>query len=399
MAPRIKALSNRQILRWARDTAGFSSAEAAEKLGIDEARLAAWEDGDDAPSIPQLRRLADLYKRPLAVFYLQEVPATFQVIRDLRRLPGTGLRRLPPDLVFEWRRATERRELALELLADMGEEPSAFALLAERTEDPEAVGQRVRDALHITDDEQNRWRDQDGRDSLRAWRDRIEAIGTLVFQATRISSDEASGFAIPADHLPVIVVNRRDAPVRRTFSLLHELAHLMLRVGGVSDLDTDASRPPEEQTIEVFCNHVAAAALMPRTRLLSDPRVASHGARATDWSDSEIADLARSFGVGRDALVRRLLTFGRTTADFYARKRAQYQSEYLAQQVRERAKAADVDRKRNMPLETVSNYGRPLVQMILDNYYQDRLSLSEVAGYLGIKTKHIPKLEQMAGTR
>jgi DNA-directed RNA polymerase specialized sigma subunit len=35
--------------------------------------------------------------------------------------------------------------------------------------------------------------------------------------------------------------------------------------------------------------------------------------------------------------------------------------------------------------------------MILGNYYQDRLTLSDVAGYLGIKTKHIPKLEQMSG--
>ncbi|MGA3001778.1 MAG: hypothetical protein ABSE20_08625 [Acetobacteraceae bacterium] len=98
-------------------------------------------------------------------------------------------------------------------------------------------------------------------------------------------------------------------------------------------------------------------------------------------------------------LLRRLLTLGRTTWEFYGRKRAQYQAEYLALQALDRTKTADVEVRRNMPLETVSNYGRPLVQMILENYYQDRLSLSEVVGYLGIKTKHIPRLEQMAGSR
>jgi hypothetical protein len=37
--------------------------------------------------------------------------------------------------------------------------------------------------------------------------------------------------------------------------------------------------------------------------------------------------------------------------------------------------------------------------MLLGNYYQDHLTLSEVSGYLGLKVKHIPKLEQVAGLR
>jgi len=399
MARRIKAQVKGEILVWARETAGFSLPDAAVKLALDEARLSAWENGIDAPTIPQLRRLAHLYRRPLAVFYLQERPTSFQVVRDLRRLPGTGLRHLPPDLVIEWRRATERRALALELLEDIGEEPTRFTLGAEPTEDPEAVGARIRAALRVMDADQASWRDPDGRTALRGWRDRVEASGVLVFQATMVGSEEASGFAIAAEPLPIIVVNRKDAPTRRTFSLLHELAHLMLRISGVSDLDADAARPPEDQAIEVFCNQVAAAAIMPKSQILNDPRVLSHGRRAVDWSDIEIADIARSFGASREAFVRRLLSFALTTEDFYRRKRAQYQAERLAQAERERAKLGDEGRPRNMPVETVSNIGRPLVQMILDSYYHDRLSLSEVAGYLGIKTRHIPKLEQVAGLR
>ena len=400
MTRRVKAITKGKILAWARETAGFSSiSEAAVKLDITEVKLAAWESEVDAPSIPQLRKLADLYKRPLAVFYLQEVPTTFQVIRDLRRLPGTGFRRLPPNLVYEWRRASEQRALALDLMEDIGDLPTRFSLQAEPSEDPEDVGLRIRAALGVTMEQQRRWRDTDGRTSLRAWRDRIEAAGVLVFQATRFSSEEASGFAIAAEVLPVVVVNRKDTPTRRTFSLVHELTHLMLRVSGVSDLDTDARRPPEDQAIEIFCNHVAAAALMPQDSILTDPRVRQHGSRAVDWSDSEITDLARLFGVSREALLRRLLAFGLTTDAFYRNKRVQYRSERQAQIDRERALQGDEGRPRNMPLETVSNFGRPLVQMILGNYYQDRLSLSEVAGYLGIKTKHIPKLEQVVGLR
>ena len=119
--------------------------------------------------------------------------------------------------------------------------------------------------------------------------------------------------------------------------------------------------------------------------------------RSEAWSDAQISDLARRFNVSREALVRRLLTFNRTTSGFYNRKRAQYIAEHKAAIARQREKTTEI--KRNMPQETVSHFGRPLIRMLLGNYYQDRLTLSDVSGYLGLKVKHIPKLEQVAGLR
>jgi hypothetical protein len=57
MAARVKALINPALIAWARETAGFTTVDAAKRLDIDEARLAAWEDttSDAVPSIPQLR--------------------------------------------------------------------------------------------------------------------------------------------------------------------------------------------------------------------------------------------------------------------------------------------------------------------------------------------------------
>src|ERR1035437_6817874 len=401
MAARVKALINPALLTWARETAGFTTAEAATRLDVEEARLAAWEHptADDAPSLPQLRKLAALYKRTLAVFYMAEAPERFTVMRDLRRLPGTGARRYSPALQMEIRAANERRELALELAADLEQEIPKFTLTAMDTEDPEQVGGRIRAALGVTGQLQYNWKDADGRSGFNAWRTRIEDVGVLVFQGTHFTTEEASGFAIAADTLPVIAVNRKDVLTRRTFSLLHECAHLMVRVSGVSDLETDANRPPEDQRIEIFCNHVAAAALMPKDVLLTGPRVVAQGPRSTDWSDAEVSDLARQFNVSREALLRRLLTFDRTTKEFYSKKREQYIAEYRANKVRQKEQTADVEMKRNMPQETVSNFGRPLVRMLLGNYYQDRITLSEVSGYLGLKVKHILKLEQVAGLR
>jgi Zn-dependent peptidase ImmA (M78 family)/DNA-binding XRE family transcriptional regulator len=401
MAARVKSTINPALLTWARETAGFTPAEAAKRLKIDEERLGAWEDpaDDDAPSIPQLRKIASLFKRPLAVFYLQEAPPRFEVMRDLRRLPGIGARSYSSAVQLEIRAANERRELALELAGDLEQEVSKFTLSATMQEDSEVVGARIRAALGITTDLQLQWRDNDGRAGFNAWRGRIENLGVLVFQTTRFPSDEASGFAIAADTLPVIAVNRNDALTRRTFSLTHEFAHLMIRVSGVSELETDVARPPEDQRIEVFCNSVAAAALIPRDVLLAEPRVVARGVRSVNWSDAEISDLARSFNVSREAVLRRLLTLNRTTDNFYRQKRTQYIAEYLASQKRKKEKAADAEMRRNMPQETVSNFGKRLVNMLLDNYHQDRMTLSEISGYLGLKVKHVPKLEEVAGFR
>jgi len=401
MAPRVKALINPALITWARQSAGFTMAEAATRLDVDEGLLAAWEavPTADAPSVPQLRKIAALFRRPLAVFYMAAAPEGFLVMRDLRRLPGAGARRYSPRLQMEIRAVNERRELALELAADLEQELSKFSLNATVEEDPEVVGARVRAALGVTTELQGRWRDSDGRAGFNAWRTRIEDAGVLVFQTTRFSTEEASGFAIAGDILPIVVVNRNDTLTRRTFSLLHELAHLIIRVSGVSDLETDAARPPEDQPIEVFCNQVAAAALMPKDALLEDSRVIAHGHRSESWRDDELSELARQFNVSREALLRRLLTLDRTTPAFYGKKGTQYNNEYATNKALRNAQPPETEIRRNMPQETVSNFGRPFVRMLLGNYYQDRITLSEVSGYLGLKVKHIPKLEQAARLR
>jgi Zn-dependent peptidase ImmA (M78 family)/DNA-binding XRE family transcriptional regulator len=400
MAARTKASNNPALITWARETAGFGAAEAAARLGVSEDQLRAWEslDAEGAPSIPQLRKLAALFKRPLAVFFLAEVPTRFEVMRDLRRLPGSGLRHFSPALQMEIRASNERRELARELASDLEEPIKHFQLSAEISDDPESIGRTIRASLGVTDDLQFKWKDADGRAAFSAWRSRIEEFGVLVFQTTTFTSEEASGFAIAAEELPVIAVNRKNPLTRRSFSLLHEFAHLMLRVSGVSELETDVARPPEDQQIEVFCNQVAAAALMPKESLLTQSAVVEHGRQSGSWKDGEISDLARMFGVSREALLRRLLTFDRTTQQFYSLKRAQYNSEYQTILKREKEKPKK-EIKRNMPVETISNFGRPLVRMLLGNYYQDRLTLSAISGFLNLKVKHIPKLEQAAGMR
>lgn len=398
MAKNVRAKVRPAILTWARESAGFTEDAAAKKLNVKPERLLAWEAKDDDlyPTIIQLRNMARIYKRPLAVFYLQEVPLGFLVMRDFRRLPGTGLRSHSPELTLEIRSAQQRRELALELFQEIGDLPSAFDLSASIDEDPEVIGERIRSTLGIAHDLQRKWHDP--RVGFNTWREKIEALGVLIFQMTSVQSDEVSGFAFHAAQLPVIAVNKKDVFSRRTFGLLHEFTHLLIGQPGISDLEVDERRSPEDQRIEVFCNRVASAALMPQAHFLNEPiMVAPHGKE--DWSDAEISELASIFSVSREAIVRRLLTFGRTSTGFYQRKKEQYYREYVERKDRERKQQQEKKRKfrTNPPRDTVNAIGKPFVRVVLNNYYQDRLTLSDVSRYLGLRVKHMRRLEQFAG--
>lgn len=394
MAKRYKATINPVLLTWARSTASYDLPEAAGKIDVAEDKLAAWEGGEDQPSIAQLRKLAALYKRPLAVLYLPEPPVDFQAMHDFRRLPDMGPRRFSPGLALEVRRAQQRRELTIELYEENTAVPPAFALTTTVAADPEHVGEQVRAALGIHNDQQRRWGNQIL--AFKEWRTRIEEAGVLVFQASRIESDEASGFAFWAERFPLIVVNRKDVYPRRTFSLLHELAHLMLRQSGVSEANVDAARPAADARIEIFCNHVAAAALMPRDLFLAQPLVQQQQGNQ-EWPDEAINDLSLTFNTSREGVVRRLLTFGRVSQAFYNRKRAQYAAEFRAQRQREREERGNEGIPRNMPRETIADMGRPFIRAVIENYHQDRITLSEVSGYLGVKVRHVPGIEAQVG--
>lgn len=389
MAKRVFASVKPEILEWARTSAGLTLEAAAAALKIDPGVLAAWEAaGDDRPSVPQLRNMATLYKRPLAAFYLQEVPLRFQVLSDLRRAVAGEDRTYSPVLTHEIRVAQQRRELALELRDELEEpvEPFPFRLDGETAEQ---AGESIRRFLGLEAAQLAGFgADVTGRLGFNTWRMALERVGVLVFQSSRVPQSEASGFALAYDTLPVVVVNRKDVPQRRLFSLMHEFAHVALRESGVSDLKLDAAQAMAPD-LEMRCNAIASAALMPRAALLAELEAALGGERVL--TDEVIERVARRFGVSRPALLIRLIGQRRATWDFYFEKVAQYAAEYE----RERAARPPArDMKRNMAQESLSDLGRPFIGLVLGNYYQRRITLSDVAGYLGIRVKHVQTLQQ-----
>jgi Zn-dependent peptidase ImmA (M78 family)/DNA-binding XRE family transcriptional regulator len=391
-----KALVKPELLVWARRSAKVSIEDAAKAVNVAAERIEEWEKGEDAPSVAQLRNLAKKYHFPLAVFYLPEPPLDFAPLRDFRRLPDVEDKTLLPNLAFHIRNAHERRELALELYDDQRREPTPFPLKATLQDDPEAVGQAIRDFLNIEDDGQKKAARQDR--AFDFWRRKMEEHDLLVFVVSgphySVELTEMRGFAIARPQLPVIVINGKDySQGGKAFTLLHELTHIILGESAISNGTTEElTRTPEEQRIERFCDAVAGAALMPGRLILSFPQVArTTGTRA--WSDDELHTIARAIGVSRHALLLRFVTLRRATWDYYRTQRARFEEE--------RRRAAQKEKKKNpvaikRPILLMSWNGRGYTRLVLRSYYDQRITLNDVSSFLGAKVKHIPALEHAA---
>lgn len=390
MARSTEALVEPDILRWARAAAGLTLDEAAHSLQTKPEKVQAWEEGDEHPSMAQLRRMAATYRRLLSDFYLPAPPQEDALPHDFRRLPGEVALRYSGALRYQLRLARQRRALALDLAAELDSDIPVLSGWLQANDDPERTGAELRRLLGVNLEAQRAWRNP--RTSYNAWRTAIERAGMLVFQASGIEPSEMLGFSLPERPLPVIVVNRKLHPNGRTFTLIHESVHVFLSQASICDIEEGQLRPVEEQRTEVFCNAVAAAALVPREALLSEPLVGAHPTRSRNWSDHELSSLARDFGVSEEVILRRLLTAGRTTQAFYAARRAFWGSLI---DPRTSPSEAETEFRRNMPQEVVSDLGRPFTRLVVDSYLNSYTSLADVSRHLGLRARQVAKVREL----
>jgi transcriptional regulator with XRE-family HTH domain len=98
---------NPKILVWARERAGLTTAQVAEKMSRSVEEVEAWEsDPDAAPTYPQLEALAyRVYKRPVALFFFPEPPEEKDPEHSFRTLPDFEIEDLSADTRYKIRQA------------------------------------------------------------------------------------------------------------------------------------------------------------------------------------------------------------------------------------------------------------------------------------------------------
>lgn len=374
------------MLVWAREQAGYSLEQAAGRLKQPLEKLASWEEGKARPSLRQAEHLAAVYHRPFTGFYLKEPPITVPLASEYRRLPGVTPGKETPGLRLALRELRRRQAIALELMEENEDEVPRFTLTACAGEPPEAVGARLRERLGVSLDTQRAWRDSC--QAWRVWRDHAEALGLLVFQVPGVPLPEMRGIALFRDPLPVIGINSHDHIASRPFTLLHEVAHLMLQHGGDERVAAEETGPPARVAeLERFADAVAAATLMPATALLAEPLIRGHGA-SQEWTADDVVRLARTYRVSPVAMLTRILTLKLTSWDFYRRWRAEWERQW---ENRPKHEATGGPSR----VETLlSRVGPSFAALILDSLERDLISPLAAADAFNLKFHHFGALKR-----
>lgn len=373
-----EATINPDVLRWAREVAGYTVEEAAECLKIKNPvkRLHSFEEGESVPSLPQLRRLARLYDRPLVIFFMDGPPDEVIEADEFRTLQGEKPSQFGPNLRRAMRTVSENREVALDLAPGLGD-ITTLGVTAKVTDDPEVVGGKLREALDI----------KKKKLTLSEWKSAVEGLGVLVSEFSGVRVKEARGFAIAEHPFPAIALNNGDSKTARCFTLMHELAHLVLGDGPVV-VNPWASEPNKA---EVWCNAVAAAVLVPKSRILAEPEVTEE---SQGWPDETLDAVGKRYGVSREVVFRRLVTLKKATHEEYGSRRKAFLAFYA--QLREAEKEA-MKAKEGAPSYyrvTASKLGRSFTRMVLDAYDVGGLTLASTSRILGVKAKNMTGLQK-----
>jgi Zn-dependent peptidase ImmA (M78 family)/transcriptional regulator with XRE-family HTH domain len=393
MAQRVEALARPELLLWARKAAGVDLEVAAKKASVPPERLESWEEGSARPTINQLRKLANAYKRPIAAFFLPKAPRIPDPPKDFRRPAGHEPTSESPLLRLEIRKAALRRKAALELLALEDKDPPQVRLQLTKGVEPETAGQQVRELLGVSLEEQFDWKGP--YDAFNGWREAIESSGILVTQMEEIPSGEASGLSLAEQPLPVIVANIKDTPRRRVFTLLHEVCHVLMKEDGLCDLDDFSAGSRTRLETERFCNAVAAAALVPKEALLAQRRVKDHPKGDPQWSPEDIHSLAARFCVSQEAILGRLLTLGRTDWSYYRAAAERLEDDFDDFQRSKKKRTGPPSRA----LIAVATSGPTLAHLVLEGYARGRITATDASDYLNVQIKHFPKIQERVSER
>ena len=319
------------VLRWARERAGFAPAELAGKLQVKPERVFEWERSGEI-TMSQVRKLAQRTYTPEGYLFLDAPPDDSLPIADFRTVGDHPLVRPSPDLLDTIYQMQRRQDWMREELLIEEAHPLEFVGAFNGSTDFEDVADGMREALTLGPG----WasRNPTWYAALRFLRNRIEEAGVLIFingvvgnnTHRRLDPDEFRGFALIDEYAPLIFINNADFTSAQMFTIAHELAHVFVGAEGVSNFD---ALLPSGHEAESFCNNIAAEFLVPHADL--------EELWPTIEKDEEpYQKIARKFKVSVIVAARRTLDLGLVDQERYF----EFYDKYLADERRQKESRA-----------------------------------------------------------
>jgi Zn-dependent peptidase ImmA (M78 family) len=381
------------VLRWARQASFGPSIQAlrakwaASWDDFSPNDVEGWERGIGQPTFSQVRKLAEIYKRPLAVFFLSDPPAEKRNPPDLRTIGSQDNRVLSPEALLVIRKARRTQEIAADLLGELGESPAFKYRRYDLQTDASALADEIRRDLVLPVDKQFGFRTYE--EFFEYLRGKIESAGVVTLKSglqDSFPTADCRAFSF-ADQLPyLIMVNNKDTEGAKTFSLAHEFAHLLLREAGICNNFRSFSERRGVNPVEVFCNQFAANLLVPMQDLSSHPSLRGIQAVPADQIDQIVAQLVRDFKVSRVVILRRLVTLGLVTPALYRTKTAAWSEELVPPRKPGGQFSLSTAVKKN---------GAAFSSLVVEAYRRRKISYAAASDYLGLKTKHMSRFEKL----
>ena len=390
---------NHEILVWARKTAHLTREQAVEKLGINAAkgvpalhRLAALERGEAAPTRPQLVKMARHYRRPLLTFYLSSPPRGENRGADFRSLTREYSVAEEALLDALLRDIRARQIMVRAALEDEDEAEHLRFIGSREISDGTAALLASLHALLGVDWVDYR-RQPNPETAFSLLRTRAETAGVFVMLKgdlgsyhTAIDVEVFRGFALADDVAPFIVINDGDAKPAWSFTLLHELVHLLLGQTGIS-----AAR--SESKIERFCNDVAGEFLLPARELKHlDLRQAD-----LDVAAQRIAKFADERHLSHAMIAYAALRRGAIDGDAYDVLARRLRQQWLRTRTHRRTQTGELEQGPSYYVVRRHRLGNGLLAFARHMMNVGALTTSKAARILGVKPNNVRALLDIGG--
>ena len=370
-----------EVFRWATDRAGLANDELAKRMNVKVEKVHDWEAGIALPTFRQTERLAEALRVPLGYLFLSQPPKMEIPISDFRTLPNKENLFISIDLQEVIYDAQRKSDWYREWRIEEGLEPYEFVGKYSVDNTVDDVVQDLRRELDIPEGFVR---------GLHSWSEhlnqlinKVEDKGILVLQSgivgnnthRKLSVDEFRGFSIADNYAPLIFINSQDAITARIFTLVHELTHVWIGEGGISDPNYFKKGHPLKK-IETFCNKVAAEFLIPG-KLLEKQWNRKIGAIENTET------LCRKFFVSQESVLQRAYNLGLVSDEDFTETLIYIQSNQ---------KKIKKDGGGNYYRNLITRNSKRFTQDVLYAVHSNRLTYIAAARLLNTQPDKLPKI-------
>lgn len=384
-----KAFITPNVLKWARESARMTEEKAAAKVSVTIERLKKWEEGISQPTIKQAQTLAKAYKRPFALFFLPEVPRDFQPLQDFRK---SGSKELTTASVFIIREIQQKQNWISDVYEENQEDKLSFVGRFSIKDNPREVAFDILETLKInpasykTDNPIKEWIDAAERNGI------FVSRTSFIHSRLKLDSQELQGFAIADSYAPFVFVNSEDWNAPQLFTLVHELAHIWIAETGISnEVEPQIKNKDRFHPVELFCNEVAANALMPKEIVLSLDK-------SSFKSSKNVFQAAKQLGISSFALLVRALNLNLISIHTYQKLKKQADFDFAEYSKKEEEKKAKQKEKGktggpNYFLLQLNRNSRLFTQTVLDSFHGGSIEPTLASNLLNVQVNKFQKLE------